>query len=179
MLTHIQLDTYKDIQLLSNSPVSPTVRCQPLMHGLFYCRYRPFISFVLKLMCFCFPKPQVPQVLSWLSVISSHLLSSTDLIKVQSLSWHSNKDIQLSELQYWPQEHSDSYQEPNRCSTNDCYILYIKIQPAFSPLNHPYFQYILHELPSENTVADGIRNLTKIKVYRMHHSFCFHFLISM
>lgn len=31
----------------------------------------------------------------------------------------------------------------------------------FSPLNYPYFQYILHELPSENNVADGVRNLTK------------------
>lgn len=49
----------------------------------------------------------------------------------------------------------------------------------FSPLNYPYFQYILHELPSENTVADGVKNLTKIKVYYMHHSFCFLFLISM
>lgn len=82
-------------------------------------------------------------------------------------------DIQLPGIQYWPQERSASHQEPNRCSTNDCHILCIRIQPMFSPLNYPYFHYILHELPSENTVADGVRNLTEIKVYCMHHSFSF------
>lgn len=58
-------------------------------------------------------------------------------------------------------------------------ILNTKIQPMFSPPNYPYFQSIFHELPSENTVADGVKILIKIKVYCMHHTFCFPFLISM
>lgn len=155
------------------------------MHGLFYCRYRPFISFVLKLLFLFFPSLQFPKFsLDWSFRVwySSHFtslvvinVSDKSAVCIMTGQWQRYSIIWASILTLG----ALCFLPGTKCSTNDCYFFYIKIQPMFSLLNYPYFQYILHELPSENTVADGIRNLTKIKVNCVHHSFCFLFLISM